>query len=197
MSYCEQRPSSWSIDEDAISYLTKLRNDNVPGLALQITVDKPLTAAAKITISFQAINQKLLSYPLGPELVLQIASDALPALEGLSMHLNTDALGQSELDIKAPFLYGADRDRPLIDQIKVFFEQEIAPILAQHHGGADIEHLNEQGVLMMRFRGGCQGCSLSSTTLKKTIKQQIQSRFPLITDVVDVTEHDKGANPYA
>ena len=44
--------------------------------------------------------------------------------------------------------------------------------------------------------GGCQGCGMANATLKRGIETYIKNSFPEIKEVIDVTDHDSGANPY-
>ena len=44
--------------------------------------------------------------------------------------------------------------------------------------------------------GGCQGCAVSSLTLREGIEKSIVQHVPEITEVVDATDHTAGANPY-
>lgn len=197
MAWLEALPSSWQLSPEAIIYLATLGAEQAPGLALSIAVHNPLTAGAQLDIAFQPLDENLLCYCLTPKMALQTQSKFLEALEGLTISLNESDLGQSELEVLAPSLYGADQQKPLIEQIRVFFNQEIAPVLAGHKGGATLERLSENGVLTIRFFGGCQGCSLSSVTLKSTIREKLQQRFSAIKEIYDVTAHAHGENPYA
>ena len=44
--------------------------------------------------------------------------------------------------------------------------------------------------------GGCQGCSSSQATLKNGVEQAVFNAFPKVREVVDVTEHELGENPF-
>ena len=44
--------------------------------------------------------------------------------------------------------------------------------------------------------GGCQGCAVSAMTLREGIAASITGAIPEITEVIDVTDHDAGENPY-
>jgi Fe/S biogenesis protein NfuA len=44
--------------------------------------------------------------------------------------------------------------------------------------------------------GGCQGCGLAAVTLRQGIEKAIIEAIPEITEVVDVTDHTMGENPY-
>jgi Fe-S cluster biogenesis protein NfuA len=44
--------------------------------------------------------------------------------------------------------------------------------------------------------GGCQGCAASSITLKKGVESMIKAEIDEINEIVDITNHDAGINPY-
>jgi Fe/S biogenesis protein NfuA len=44
--------------------------------------------------------------------------------------------------------------------------------------------------------GGCQGCAASSVTLKAGVESMIKAKVDEINEIVDITNHDAGINPY-
>jgi Fe/S biogenesis protein NfuA len=44
--------------------------------------------------------------------------------------------------------------------------------------------------------GGCQGCAMSAATLRQGIEVMIAESIPEITEIVDVTDHEAGENPF-
>lgn len=80
-------------------------------------------------------------------------------------------------------------------QIIKVIDELINPAVASHGGVVHFEDYVNNTVYI-RFAGGCQGCSASSATLKNGIDRLIREEFPSIEAVVDVTDHDAGANPY-
>ena len=44
--------------------------------------------------------------------------------------------------------------------------------------------------------GGCQGCAMSAATLTEGIRASILEAIPEIKDVVDVTDHSSGEQPF-
>ena len=83
----------------------------------------------------------------------------------------------------------------MIAQIEKLFDSQIRPALAQHGGNVEIIDV-DNNKLFVKFFGGCQGCSSSKATLKGGIEQLIKQNFPDIDEVVDVTDHEQGSNPY-
>jgi Fe-S cluster biogenesis protein NfuA len=83
----------------------------------------------------------------------------------------------------------------MIAQLEKLFNDQIRPALAQHGGNVEIVDVDND-ILYVRFFGGCQGCSSSKATLKGGIEQLIKQNYPDIKEVVDVTDHETGTNPY-
>ncbi len=72
---------------------------------------------------------------------------------------------------------------------------QVNPSIASHGGQAELVAV-EQGTAYLRLSGGCQGCAMASVTLTQGIKVAITDSIPEISDVVDVTDHASGSNPY-
>jgi Fe/S biogenesis protein NfuA len=81
------------------------------------------------------------------------------------------------------------------DKIRMLLDVEINPSLAMHGGYAQLERV-EEDVAYVIMGGGCQGCGLAALTLTEGIKAQIENRIPEIREVVDVTDHASGSNPF-
>lgn len=84
----------------------------------------------------------------------------------------------------------------MIKQIEQILDDQIRPALGSH--GGDIEVVDyEDYKLYVKLTGGCQGCSSSKATLKDGIEQLLKQQFPdLVQEVVDMTDHAAGDNPY-
>jgi Fe/S biogenesis protein NfuA len=84
---------------------------------------------------------------------------------------------------------------PVARGIQEFLDDEVNPLVASHGGVIDLLDV-AGGVAYIHMGGGCQGCGMADTTLSQGVRVGILERFPEITDVVDATEHARGANPY-
>ena len=80
-------------------------------------------------------------------------------------------------------------------RVAQILEHQVNPSIASHGGHAQLVAV-EDGVAYLRLGGGCQGCAMASVTLTQGIKVAIIDAVPEIHDVVDVTDHASGANPY-
>src|SRR3546814_17315853 len=76
------------------------------------------------------------------------------------------------------------------------FRSEINPQLAQHRGNVALEEVTADGVVVLRFGGGCHGCGMVDVTLKQGIEKTLREKVPGVTAVRDATDHDTGEAPY-
>jgi Fe/S biogenesis protein NfuA len=81
------------------------------------------------------------------------------------------------------------------EKITLLLDGEINPSLAMHGGFAALDRV-EGDVAYVLMGGGCQGCGLAKLTLTEGIKATIENRIPEIREVVDVTDHASGENPF-
>jgi Fe/S biogenesis protein NfuA len=89
----------------------------------------------------------------------------------------------------------ADLTGELSQRVLMVLEEQINPQIASHGGRADLVAV-EESIAYLRLSGGCQGCGMASVTLSQGIEVAILDAIPEITEVVDVTDHASGANPY-
>jgi Fe/S biogenesis protein NfuA len=132
------------------------------------------------------------------ELAVLIPADAVDKLRGATLD-HTDAAG---LVIRNP-----NRPSPTIkasavvlegsveEKITLLLDGEINPSLAMHGGFAQLDRV-EGDVAYVLMGGGCQGCGLAKLTLTEGIKATIEDRIPEIREVIDVTDHAMGENPF-
>ena len=74
-------------------------------------------------------------------------------------------------------------------------EEQINPAIASHGGYAELVAV-EDSIAYLRMGGGCQGCGMAAVTLSQGIEVAILDTVPEISEVVDVTDHASGDNPY-
>jgi Fe/S biogenesis protein NfuA len=89
----------------------------------------------------------------------------------------------------------ADLTGELPQRVLIVLEEQINPAIASHGGRADLVAV-EDGIVYLRLSGGCQGCGMASVTLSQGIEVAILDAVPEVTEVIDVTDHASGANPY-
>lgn len=159
----------------------------------------------------------------GPEYRYELSFDSLDAVKaddsvvdwlGLSVIVpasSVDRLQGATLDLPAGdgtgmVLRNPNRPNPLAgldveltgdvtERINTLLEKAINPSLAQHGGYAELRSWEEPRAYIL-MGGGCQGCAVSSMTLRSGIERTLKDQIPEILEVVDVTDHASGTNPY-
>ena len=89
----------------------------------------------------------------------------------------------------------ADLSGDVAQRVLQVLEQQINPSIAAHGGRADLVAV-EEGSAYLRLGGGCQGCGMANVTLKQGIEVAIREAVPEVSQIVDVTDHAGGTNPY-
>lgn len=79
--------------------------------------------------------------------------------------------------------------------IQNLLEEKVNPSIAAHGGRITLVDLQKDRAYV-RLDGGCQGCGMADVTLKQGVAVEIQKLVPSITEVLDVTDHADGTNPY-
>jgi Fe/S biogenesis protein NfuA len=83
----------------------------------------------------------------------------------------------------------------MIRKIEKLLDKQVRPALASHGGNVQVIDIDNHK-LFIKLTGGCHGCSTSSATVKQGIENCVKNGFPSITEVVDLTDHSTGKNPY-
>jgi Fe/S biogenesis protein NfuA len=90
---------------------------------------------------------------------------------------------------------GAEPTGPLAERVHALLEQEINPRIAAHGGAVELVDVDDT-TLYLRMTGGCQGCAASAATLRMGVERMVREAVPEIVEIVDVTDHTAGENPY-
>lgn len=103
-----------------------------------------------------------------------------------------------QLTIRAPHIKGRapEAGATLVQRVAYVLESEVNPGLAQHGGRCSLVGVEADGVVVLRFGGGCHGCGMVETTVRDGIERTLKARIPEVTAVRDVTDHAAGENPY-
>jgi len=86
---------------------------------------------------------------------------------------------------------------PLAVRAIAVLEADVNPSIASHGGRADLVAIDEdKGIAYLALSGGCQGCAMSRQTLSNGIEVMLKEQIPQLTDIIDVTDHAVGENPF-
>jgi len=83
----------------------------------------------------------------------------------------------------------------IFDRVEAVFREQVNPAIASHGGHVDLIDI-EDGIVVVRMMGGCQGCGMASATLRDGIEATLKRLIPEIAGVRDITDHVSGTNPY-
>ena len=86
-------------------------------------------------------------------------------------------------------------DDVLYEQVAELFQTKVNPMVARHGGAVELIDVQD-GVVMLRMGGGCQGCGMADVTLRQGIEAMLRQHAPEVKGLVDVTDHSSGSNPY-
>lgn len=81
------------------------------------------------------------------------------------------------------------------ERVQQLIELYINPAIASHGGFVTLSEIDGDRALV-ELGGGCQGCGLAAMTLRQGIESSIKHHVPEIVEVVDVTDHTAGENPF-
>lgn len=189
------------ISDTAQTHFRKLiEREAVPGMGVRLSAMDPGTPTADARLEF-AEPADLLGDEWAVDcdgFTLYIAATSVAWLDGAEIDFVTQAAGTQQLTIKAPKIKGeAPGDAAsIVERVRWVIENEINPQLASHGGRVAVQEVSADGVVLLRFGGGCHGCGMADVTLKQGIEKTLMGRVPGITAVRDATDHETGQAPY-
>jgi len=119
-------------------------------------------------------------------------------IDGSMLELTDEGLAMNNPNSPAPPSMSApagDLTGPLVDRVNQVISDQVNPAIAAHGGGAELVSVDGT-IAYLRLFGGCQGCGLAQVTLKQGIEKIILESIPELSQVVDVTDHASGDDPY-
>ena len=191
--------SAITVTESAQAYLADLlAKQNTPGIGIRIFITQPGTQYAETCIAYcKPGEQKVEDTPLAlASFTAWIDALSEPFLDEAVVDYATDRMG-GQLTIKAPNakVPMIRDDSPINERINYYLQTEINPGLASHGGEVSLVDVDD-GVAILRFGGGCQGCGQADYTLKEGIEKTLMTRIPELKGVRDVTDHSNRENAY-
>jgi Fe/S biogenesis protein NfuA len=189
-----------NISESAQTHFRKLiEREALPGLGVRLSAVHPGTPRADVRLEFaepgDLQGDEWAVDCNGFTLWLDAASTGF--LDGAEIDYETQATG-GQLQIRAPRIKGEvpGESASMVERVHWLVEHEINPQLAAHRGHVSVQEVTADGVVWLRFGGGCHGCGMADVTLKQGIEKTLIEKVPGVTSVRDATDHDTGAAPY-
>ncbi len=118
-----------------------------------------------------------------------IDPESWPNVDGASLDLKEDGVS---FKIDNPNPLWRDAKGPAVLDV---IEEKINPGIAIHGGHVTLLDVRDD-VVYISFGGGCQGCGMANVTLKQGVHKMLKEAVPEIRDIVDMTDHALGANPF-
>ncbi len=189
-----------TITPSAQEHFGKLLAQQPEGTNIRVFVVNPGTQSAECGVSYCPV-EAVESTDTKMEFELFSAfidETSLPFLDNAEIDFVTDKLG-SQLTLKAPNAKArkVSEDAPLMDRVEYVLQTQVNPQLANHGGNVTLSEITEDGVAIVQFGGGCNGCSMIDVTLKEGIEKELLAQFSgELTGVKDITEHAQGDHSY-
>ncbi len=192
--------STVRITEAAQGYLAELLGkQDSPGMGIRIFVTQPGTPYAESCLAYCRPGEEK---PDDEALALKdftvwVDATSQPFLEEAEVDYAADRMG-GQLTIRAPNakVPMISEDSPLPERVNYYLQTEINPGLADHGGQVSLVEIVEDGIAVLRFGGGCQGCSMVDATLKEGVEKTLLARVPELKGVRDMTDHSQRDNAY-
>lgn len=188
------------ISESAQTHFRKLiEREALPGLGVRLSAVHAGTPRADVRLEFtEPADLQGDEWAIDCEgFTLWLEAASVGVLDGAEIDYETRATG-GQLQIRAPKIKGVvpGESASLVERVHYLIENEINPQLAQHRGSVALQEVTADGVVMLRFGGGCHGCGMADVTLKQGIEKTLMEKVPGVTAVRDATDHATGAAPY-
>lgn len=188
------------ISETAQTHFRKLiEREALDGLGVRLSAVHPGTSRADVRLEFAEPGDLQ-----GDEwaidcdgFTLWLDAASVKFLDGAEIDYTSQATG-GQLQIRAPHIKGEapGEASSLVERVRWLVEFEINPQLAKHGGHVTVVEVTGEGVVLLRFGGGCHGCGMADVTLKQGIEKTLLEKVPGLTAVRDATDHDTGTAPY-
>lgn len=189
-----------TITDSAQEYLgSLLEKQDVEGMAVRIFIQQPGTPYAETCLAYcrpeeMVDTDEVLNLP---KLKVLIEKNSVNFLDEAYVDYAKEKMG-GQLTIKAPNakMPKVSADSPLEDQINYVLYSDINPGLASHGGEVSLVEIKEGNIAVLKFGGGCQGCSAVDLTLKEGVEKTLIEKIPALNGVQDSTDHTVTDNAF-
>jgi Fe/S biogenesis protein NfuA len=189
------------ITESAQTYLKELldkQQDNAD-IGIRMFVANPGTPQAETCIAYcrpDEVKEDDITLEL-PAFNTYFEQRSVPYLTDAKVDYAADRMG-GQLTIRAPNskMPQVSDDSPLEDRINYILYNEVNPGLAAHGGEVSLVELTDDHYAVLRFGGGCQGCSAVDMTLKNGVEVALKEKLPELQGIRDITDHTDRTQAY-
>ncbi len=192
------------ITPNAQEYLSDLLNkQDTAGIGVRVFVENAGTPRAECCMAYSAPEEvSPTDYKQDyPDFPAYIDTPSIPYLKDAVIDYNKDRFG-GQLTFRAPNskVPRVGPDASMEERITYILQAEINPGLAGHGGNCSLVEViqdEEHGLTaVLKFGGGCQGCSAIDVTLKQGVETTLREHIPELARVVDQTDHTQAEGAY-
>lgn len=192
------------ITPSAQEYLYELlEKQGTKGIGVRVFVENAGTPRAECCMAYSAPEEVVPTdykqdYPNFPA---YIDAPSIPYLRDAVIDYNKDRFG-GQLTFRAPNskVPRVGPDASIEERITYILQAEINPSLESHGGNCSLVEVKEDEeyglTAVLKFGGGCQGCSAIDMTLKQGVETTLQEHIPELKRVVDQTDHSQSEGAY-
>ncbi|HMB43175.1 MAG TPA: NfuA family Fe-S biogenesis protein [Luteimonas sp.] len=188
------------ISESAQAHFHKLiEREGLPGMGVRLSAVHAGTPKADVRLEFaEPADLQGDEWAVDCQgFTMWVDAGSVTYLDGAQIDYTQQATG-GQLQIRAPGIKGQvpAESASLVERVRWIVEHEINPQLATHRGHVAVEEVTADGVVVLRFGGGCHGCGMADVTLKQGIEKTLLTKVAGVTAVRDATDHDTGQAPF-
>ena len=192
------------ITPSAQEYLSDLlTKQNTPGIGVRVFVEHPGTPRAECCMAYSAPEEVVpTDYKQDyPDFPAYIDAPSIPYLLAAVIDYTKARFG-GLLTFRAPNskVPRVGPDASIEERIIYVLQSEINPGLEGHGGNCslvEVQNDPEHGLTaVLKFGGGCQGCSAIDVTLKQGVETTLKQHVPELQRVVDQTDHTQAEGAY-
>ncbi|VAX76853.1 Fe/S biogenesis protein NfuA [Buchnera aphidicola (Cinara strobi)] len=189
------------ISSAAEKYIIQLLSKQKLRTNIRIFVNSPGTMYAECGMSycdssdFNDFDDEKISFD---KFDMYVCKSMIPFLKDVEINLIQNHLG-TQITLKAPYAKLLSKSKKFLKlepEVRNFLLTIINPNLSLHGGSVDLLGIDNSGIAILKFSGGCNGCSMIDFTLKTSIEKKLIKNFPEIIGVRDITEHTAGKHSY-
>ncbi|MCH2626107.1 MAG: NifU family protein [Actinomycetota bacterium] len=194
-----------TVAEAALKKVLELRadEDDADELALRIEVTGVQGVDFSYDLAFEVLaeaDSDDVPTHVGGGLTVLIPGRDVTKLEGATLDLpsNTNQPGLVLRNPNRPELgpnASLDLSGTLEEQVQEVLVKRINPSIAAHGGFAELVRV-EGSTVVVKLGGGCQGCGMANATVTAGIEKTLTELLDGVENVVDITDHASGENPY-
>lgn len=192
------------ITPSAQEYLQELlAKQNIAGIGVRIFVENAGTPRAECCMAYNTPDEVIVSDYRQEyvDFTAYIDQPSIPYLRDAVIDYNKDRFG-GQLTFRAPNskVPRVGPDASIEERITYVLQSEINPGLAGHGGSCMLVEVRDDAThgltAVLKFGGGCQGCSAIDVTLKQGVETTLKQHIPELQHVIDQTDHSQTDGAY-